>query len=91
MKKRTERNKGLYQTVDQQIADVAKRTDNTAFEEKTTVYSRIDPNYFDNRKQDKEEIKKNKVNKKTIITIVFLGLILIALIVVGVVIYNGTK
>ena len=38
-----------------------------------------------------EEIKKNKVNKKTIITIVFLGLILIALIVVGVVIYNGTK
>ena len=90
MKKRTERNQGLYQTVNQQISDVQKRVDNTEFEEKTTVYSKIDPNYFEG-KEKKEKNNKAKISKKTIITIAFLALILVALIIIGVVIYHGTK
>lgn len=93
MEKRTDKNKELYQKVNQQIAEIAKKKSNEDFKITEHTLKEINPQLFADQDLVEEESQKEekpKSNLKLLLSITFIILIILIILIV-VVILNGKK
>ena len=89
MEKRVERNKELYDVVNEKIRQKTQKTSNKEFKDTQNKLKGINPGLFGGEEQQTDKIDTTNNKNKVIITSLIFTIILIIIILIAVVMSNG--